>query len=159
MRKGALCAVAALGMVAAACSGPQQQEFTKKDAQDIRQRNDAFMQAFNGAQVPQIVSLYTDNSVFMPPNQPVIRGREALKNFYDEMVKDATDLRLNVTEVGGAGAIAYQRGTYEMTLKGKGSDHDRGKFLFVMRNMAGTWRYEYAMWNSDLPPHSTASTN
>jgi ketosteroid isomerase-like protein len=159
MRKGALCAVAALALAAAACSGPKQQEFTKKDAQDIRQRNDAFVQAFNGGQVPQLVNLYAESVVFMPPNQPVIRGKDALKNYYDEMLKATTDLRLNVTEVGGAGPIAYQSGTYEMTLKGKGADHDRGKFLFVMRNMGGTWRYEYTMWNSDLPPHATTNTD
>jgi hypothetical protein len=30
-------------------------------------------------------------------------------------------------------------------------EHDRGKYLFILRNMGGTWRYEFSMWNSDLP--------
>jgi hypothetical protein len=33
--------------------------------------------------------------------------------------------------------------------------HDRGKYLFVLRQLGGTWRYEYAMWNSDLPAEPT----
>ena len=155
MKKAALCAVVALAMTAAACSGPKQPEFTKKDAQSIRERNDAFVQAFNAGQVPQVVDLYGDNSVFMPPNQPQVRGKDALKNFYSQLLKQASDLRLNATEVGGSGPIAFQSGTYEMALKGQAMDHDRGKFLFVMRNMAGTWRYEYTIWNSDLPPHTS----
>ncbi len=160
MRKAALCAVAALAVAASACSGPAPQEFTKKDAQSIRERNAAFVQAFNAGQVPQVVDLYADNSVFMPPNQPVIRGREPLKDFYTQLLKDgANDLRLNATEVVGSGPIAYQSGTYEMAYKNAAMDHDRGKFLFVMRNMAGTWRYEYTIWNSDLPPHTAAATN
>jgi hypothetical protein len=28
---------------------------------------------------------------------------------------------------------------------------DRGKLLFVLRRMNDTWRYEYTVWNSDLP--------
>jgi hypothetical protein len=31
------------------------------------------------------------------------------------------------------------------------SRHDRGKYLFVLRNMSGTWRLQYSMWSSDLP--------
>lgn len=158
MKKGTLCAVVALALAAAACSGPKQQEFTKTDAQSIRQRNDTYVQAFNSGQVGQVLDYYADNSVFMPPNQPTVRGKDALKNFYEEMLKNgATDLKLNVAEVGGSGPIAYQSGTYEMTYKGHSPDHDRGKFLFVMRNMAGTWRFEYTMWNSDLPPHAAAA--
>ncbi len=157
MRKAALCAVVALAMAAAACGGPTQQEFTKKDAQSIRERNQAFVQAFNAGQVPQVVDLFADNSVFMPPNQPQVRGKAAVENFYNQLLKQASDLRLTATEVGGAGPIAYQSGTYEMALKGQAMDHDRGKFLFVMRNLGGTWRYEYTMWNSDLPPHTSSA--
>lgn len=141
-------------LLATACSGPAPQEFTTRDAGTIRQRNNAFVQAFNTKETPTILDLYAENSVFMPPNQPIIRGKGALKNFYDELLKEgATNLKLNVDQVSGHGPIAYQSGTYEMELKpasGAGS-RDRGKYLFVLRKMGETWRYEYTMWNSDLP--------
>jgi Ketosteroid isomerase homolog len=141
-------------LLATACSGPAPQEFTTRDAGTIRQRNNAFVQAFNTKETPKILDLYAENSVFMPPNQPIIRGKGALKNFYDELFKEgATNLKLNVDQVSGHGPIAYQSGTYEMELKpasGAGS-RDRGKYLFVLRKMGETWRYEYTMWNSDLP--------
>jgi ketosteroid isomerase-like protein len=98
----------------------------------------------------------------MPPNQPIIRGKEALKNFYDDMLnkQGAANLKLNVDEVSGHGPIAYQSGTYEMDLKPASgpSARDRGKYLFVLRKMGGvngSWKYEYTMWNSDLPPAPT----
>ena len=141
-------------LLATACSGPAPQEFTTRDAGTIRQRNNAFVQAFNTKGTPTILDLYAENSVFMPPNQPIIRGKGALKNFYDELLKEgATNLKLNVDQVSGHGPIAYQSGTYEMELKpasGAGS-RDRGKYLFVLGKMGETWRYEYTMWNSDLP--------
>jgi ketosteroid isomerase-like protein len=160
MRISKVCAAVLAALVlAAACSGPAQEEFTTKDAGSIRQANDAFVAAFNEKGTQKILDMYSENSVFMPPNQPIIRGRDALKNFYDDMLNKqaATNLRLNVDEVSGHGPIAYQSGTYEMDLK-PGSPNgarDRGKYLFVLRKMGGangTWRYQYTMWNSDLPP-------
>ena len=160
MRISKMCAGLLPALVfAAACSGPAPEEFTTKDAGSIRQQSDAFVAAFNEKQTPKILEMYAENSVFMPPNQPIIRGREALKNFYDDMLnkQGAANLRLNVDEVSGHGPIAFQSGTYEMDLKpgSAAASRDRGKYLFVLRKMGGTngsWKYEYTMWNSDLPP-------
>lgn len=155
MKKLILPVAAAAALMAAACGGGNQNEFTQRDATAIRQDTESYTKAFNAKQVPDLLGLYADNSTFMPPNEPIIRGRDALKNFYTDLFsKGATDLKLTVNEVSGSGPIAYQSGTYEMSYKpAKGGDEgrDRGKYLFVLRNMAGTWRYEYSMWNSDLP--------
>ncbi len=155
MKNFLLCVLGAVSLAAAGCSTAKPgDEFTMKDQASIRERNEAFVKAFNAKDVGQVLGIYAENSVFMPPNQPVIRGKDALKTFYDDLLQaGATDLRLNVGEVSGHGPLAYQSGTYEMEMKpAKGAaTHDRGKFLFVLRRMGDTWRYEYTMWNSDLP--------
>ncbi len=51
-------------------------------------------------------------------------------------------------DVAGHGPLAYQSGTYTLT---GAAARDRGKYLIVMRNMAGNWRMEYTAWSSDLP--------
>jgi ketosteroid isomerase-like protein len=142
-------------LLAAACSGPAAEEFTTKDAGTIRQQTDAFVKAFNAKDVSKILEIYADNSVFMPPNEPIIRGKDALKIFYTDIFKrGATNLRLDTAEVSGHGPIAYQSGTYELDYKPAtgAPSRDRGKFLFVLRKMANVWKYQYTMWNSDLPP-------
>lgn len=147
-------AIAAIALAAVACGSPKGQEFTTQDAGNIRQKNQQFVEAFNAKDIPKILDLYAENSVFMPPNMPVIRGKDSLKNFYTDLLgQGASNLRLDVTEVAGHGPIAYQSGPYELDYapeKG-GPRHDRGKYLFVLRNMSGTWRLQYTMWNSDLP--------
>lgn len=154
-----VCALAAIAVLTSACAAPKTEEFTTRDADAIRQKNQDFVQAFNAKQVPQILELYAENSVFMPPNMPIIRGKDALKNFYTDMLNHgAGNLRLDVTEVSGHGPIAYQTGPYELDYKpasGAGH-HDRGKYLFVLRNMGGTWRLQHTMWNSDLPVENLA---
>ena len=140
--------------LAAGCSNAKPgEEFGMKDQANIRERSDAFVKAFNDKNVDQVLAIYAENSTFMPPNQPIIRGKDALRAFYDEQFKSgATNLKLNVNEVSGHGPLAYQSGTYEMDVKGtNGATRDRGKYLFVLRRMVDTWRYEYTMWNSDLP--------
>jgi ketosteroid isomerase-like protein len=161
MRQTALGALGALTMVmAAACGGSKQVEFTTKDGAAIRQRSEAFVQAFNAKQIPQVLDLYTDNSTFEPPNQPIMRGRDALRIFFTDLIdkEGATNLRLSVDEVSGQGTLAYQAGTYELDYKpATGTpSHDRGKYLFILRTLAGTWRYQFTMWNSDLPPQKHA---
>jgi ketosteroid isomerase-like protein len=146
-------AAVVLALGAAACSGPAGQEFTAKDQNSIRAKNDALVQAINGKDVGKIVGMYAENSTFMPPNRPIIRGKDLLKSYYQDLVKDTKDLRLTVGEVSGSGPLAYQTGTYELDRKdAKGQpEHDRGKYLFILRSMGGNWRYEFSMWNSDLP--------
>lgn len=152
MRTAVRIAAAALAVGAAACGGPGQQ-FTAKDQANIRAKNDALVQAINAKEVGKIVDLYAENSTFMPPNRPIIRGKDPLKTYYQDLVKDTSGLHLTVDEVSGSGPLAYQTGTYEMDVKdAKGQpEHDRGKYLFILRSLGGNWRYEFSMWNSDLP--------
>ena len=142
--------LAALSTGAAACGGGKQQEFGPTDAQAIRQASADLATSFNAKDIDKILSLYTENSVFMPPNKPLLRGRDALKGFYNGLISGGShDLKLSVDDVAGDGQLAYESGTYEMM---NGDRHDRGKFLFVFRNMAGNWKFQYTSWSSDLPP-------
>ena len=65
----------------------------------------------------------------------------------------ATNLKLDVAEVSGHGPLAYESGSYELDYQpgGGSATHDRGKYLFVLRKLGNIWRYEYTVWNSDLP--------
>ncbi|HEX5475034.1 MAG TPA: DUF4440 domain-containing protein [Vicinamibacterales bacterium] len=155
MRQSALCALAAALVLTAACGGGAQQDFTTQDAAAIRQENTAFLHAFNTQQVGPMLDLYTQNVVFMPPNAPIIRGKDALKSYYQGLIgrEPNATLEMDVAEVSGSGPLAYQTGSYVLERKTAtaGPSHDRGKYLLVLRHTGGTWRYEYSIWSSDLP--------
>jgi ketosteroid isomerase-like protein len=154
MRKSVLFLLGVVCLASACSSTPAGEEFGLKDQAAIRERSDAFVKAFNAKDVKRVLAAYTENSTFMPPNQPVLRGKAPLQSFYDDLIKQgATNLKVDVAEVSGHGPLAYQSGTYEMDLDPASgqSDHDRGKYLFIARKLNGNWRYEYMVWNSDLP--------
>jgi len=149
MRTIAAVALLALALAAGACAGQGEEEFTRTDQDAIRKVTTDLAEAFNARDIDRILSLYADNSVFMPPNAPLLRGREPLKSFYSEFfTRGATDLKLEPEDVAGQGPIGYQSGSYSMMV---GPGRDRGKYLFIFRNLAGNWRFEYTSWSSDLP--------
>jgi ketosteroid isomerase-like protein len=153
MRHAVTIAALALTVAVSACAtGANEQGFTRADQEAIRKNAADLAAAFNAGQVDKVLEFYAENSVFMPPNAPLLRGRDPLKSFYSEMIeRGAKDLRLEPEEVSGHGPIAYESGTYSVAY-GKGESHDRGKYLLVLRNMGGTWRTEKTIWSSDLPP-------
>jgi ketosteroid isomerase-like protein len=135
--------------LATACGAPTGDEFTAADGAAIRQMDTEFVEAFNAKNLDKLLSLYAENSVFMPPNKPMLRGKEPLKSFYGDLFgQGANGLVLEPDEVSGHGPIAYQSGGYSLK---SGATHDRGKFLFVMRKVNDRWVFQHCIWSSDLP--------
>ena len=137
-------------LIASACEGKKEPEFGIPDQQAMRAATATLETAFNAKDIEKILTLYTENSVFMPPNKPLLRGRAALKGFYDGLMNAGSkDLKLTPADVAGHGPLAYESGSYSMI---NGTVPDRGKYLFIFRNMNGNWKIEYTSWSSDLPP-------
>jgi ketosteroid isomerase-like protein len=151
MRYAVRCALFVLVVGSAACaSGEAGDEFTARDREAIGQRSQQLATAFNAKQLDAIIDLYADNSVFMPPNAPALRGREPLREFYQDLTSRAANLRLETEDVAGYGPLAYETGTYSLLYE-DGAVRDRGKYVFVWRNFNDTWRTEKTIWSSDLP--------
>ena len=161
MRTVTTLAVLALAAVASACANPKAQEFTRTDAEAIRQTSVDLTTAFNAKDIEKLMSQYAENSAFMPPNAPMLRGKEALKTYYDGLLaKGAGNLTMTPQDVTGNGPLAYESGTYTIAFDGAGeASRDRGKYLRVLRNMNGTWRSEYTIWSSDLPPQKSTNAD
>jgi ketosteroid isomerase-like protein len=148
--------VLAVSVSACATAATQQEDFTRTDADAIRKASIDLAAAFNEKQIDTVLEFYAENSVFMPPNAPQLRGRDPLKSFFGELLaKGAANLRLEPEEVAGHGPIAYEYGTYSVDLGA--NRRDRGKYVRLLRNTAGTWRVEKTIWSSDLPPAAAAA--
>lgn len=157
MRTAAALSVLAFTLAVSACAGPNPEEFTRADREAIQQSNEALAAAFNAKDVDAIAALYADNSLFMPPNAPSVRGREMVKSFYGGLIaQGASTLRMEADEVSGHGPLAFESGSYTVEFTRDGAPgRDRGKYVRVHRNLAGTWRIEKTIWSSDLPQRPT----
>ena len=156
MRYAVTIAALALTLSVSACAGKTDPGFTRADAEAIKKNTSDFITAFNAKEVDKVIEFYGENSVLMPPNKPLLRGRDVLKSFYGEQVTRG-QLSMEVEEVQGHGPLAYEAGTYRMAFAD--GSIDRGKYLHVLRNMNGTWRTEKTIWSSDLPKQPSASAD
>jgi uncharacterized protein (TIGR02246 family) len=148
--------ILAAALAVASCSAPTVKEFGREDAAQIRQFVQEFVTAYNAKDAAKMATLYAGAAILMPPNASTVRGAEPIQGYYQNRftVDGATDLVIEIGEISGQGPLAYAIGTVNVKFKpeGKPEGHDRGKILFILRNLAKTWRIEVSMWSSDLPP-------
>ena len=124
MKRVLTAALAALSIGIGACGGKHEPEFGIPDQQAIRAATSTLETSFNAKDVDKILTLYTENSVFMPPNKPMLRGRDSLKQFYDGLLKAGSkDLKMTPGDVAGHGPLAYESGSYSM-MNGDVPDRD-----------------------------------
>jgi len=136
------------------CGGaPPSDEFTNADVAAIKQTTQNLAVAMNERNTGGILAHYPENVVLMPPNSGTLRGRDWVKGYYDTLLAAKIDVSFESKDVAGHGPIAYENGNYTMVTHGANGEQtrDRGKYLFVLHKFNGEWKYEYAIWNSDLP--------
>jgi ketosteroid isomerase-like protein len=151
---------AAVAALTISCSQSTETQFGQQDAAKIRQRTQEFGQAFNTKDMPKVLAFYSGETVFMPPNSPTLRGRDAVGDFYKGMYSEGAEaLAIQSKDVGGHGTLAYESGTFSLTRKpAVGSEtRDRGKYMFIWRFYPAqkAWLIDYTIWSSDLPQRVT----
>ncbi len=123
-------------------------------AEAIHTLGQAFMKAVSAKDSRGLVSaFYAPDAVLMPPNQPVISGRENIRVALQGMIDaGATGLKIETLAVGASGDLAWERARYtlDMTPPGGAPAQDVGKSLVVYRRQAGgQWRAIVDMYSSD----------
>ena len=90
----------------------------------------------------------TDDGVILPPGLPSRQGQAALREWFTNF--PFTSLVFTSLEIDGANGMAYDRGTYEGTLREGGVT--QGKYLWIWKKQGdGSWRVAIAMWNLNAP--------
>lgn len=104
------------------------------------------------------MSQYTDDAISLPEYGPLLRGKEAIKAHFTQMMgmgMTFTDVKFTTVEVSAAGPYVYEVGTYAMTVNmpNMGAMPDNGKYLTVYeRGADGKLRIKVETWNTDKMP-------
>jgi uncharacterized protein (TIGR02246 family) len=152
MRRGLL--VVFVAIMSAGCSGSSGPRFDKTDVDNINRLIEELRTAFNAKDPAKAAALYSTTGVVMPPNKPIMRGRQFVEQYYkDRFSEGASDLELTAVDVAGQGTLAYANGDYRLNLvssDGKPPRRDRGKFLWIFRESNNQWLIEYVIFSSDF---------
>ena len=116
----------------------------------------------------KIMAYYAEDAMEMAPNMALVKGKEAIKAFQVEMAKSmaASGMKVNsvaftTTKLEAGGAVAYETGTYDMTMTipAMGVMNDKGKYISLLKQQAdGAWKMQAEMWSSDSAPPAMPET-
>ena len=105
-----------------------------------------------------LLALMADDVVIMPPNETVLRGKAAVRAWYQQFLTQWRTSSLTVTdrEVLIGGAWATEVAGFEWTLApvaGGPPVIDRGSYIQVWhREPDGRWLFSREVWNSKSAP-------
>jgi ketosteroid isomerase-like protein len=115
-----------------------------------------FIDAVLSADVPGLVSLYSQSAVLMPPNDTTLYGVSELEEWHQEYFANFRVVTLEAVErdVSVMGVWAVERWTYLVAIQpvaGGERIRDDGRSLTVWTKEAGQWRISQSMFNSIRP--------
>jgi len=133
---------------------PVRTESTISAASAIRRMGDEWARHWNAGDLDGVAAVYADDAVYLPPHHEAVHGREAIREYLKvPLSHGVTDLAFDVTYIKQQGPIAWDVGTYRMTIpqneETKREDH--GKYLTVWRRTGERWLIAADAWSSDLP--------
>lgn len=105
-----------------------------------------------------IAALHAEDARALPPNAEPVVGRDAVAAFWGELVRTEgleISWEPSSAHVSAGGDMAYEFGTYDMTLPDGSTDE--GKYLVVWVEEDGEWKVAADMFSSNLPAPSGSS--
>ena len=131
----------------------RQAGLSKADQAAIHQAQQNDVKRTNAQDWNGDLALYAEDAILMPPNQAAVQGKAPIQAWM-QAYPPISNLQEQGLEIEGEGNLAYDRGTYSMTVNHvvAPSIEDHGKYLTIWRKQAGgLWKISRAIFNSDLP--------
>ena len=148
-------------LAAVACFGPSPRPETVDRVvlrAGVDSAADRLLAALRADALDSLMALMADDVVLMPPNEAVLKGKAAVRAWYDQLLTQFRTSSLTITdrEVLIGGEWATELAAFEWTLvpvAGGPAVIDRGSYVQVWRRGAdGRWLFSRELWNSTAPP-------
>lgn len=99
-------------------------------------------------------AMYASDAVLMPPNEPSVKGADAIRKWWGGMLgAGKTNLAINIEKLTVSGDLAVDVGTWDLSLLPTGATTavtDHGKYIVVWQKRDGKWQAVNDIFNSDV---------
>jgi len=110
-----------------------------------------FAAAYTARDASRVAAFYADRAVVMPPDMPMVQGRENIEAYYLQgFAQSEGTLRLQPMESVIAGSSAYEAGTSSL-VSVRGTGESAGKYVVVYERVRNEWKIVYDIFNNDPP--------
>lgn len=126
----------------------------------IERKNSNAVQWYAEGDIDSLAAIFAEDAWQMPPNNPPLIGREAIRRFWSDAVKwGSWEFTLDTQQVDVSGPLGVERGKYVLRFAaspnappGMTSFEDRGNYLVHWRlEEDGEWRIVADAPVSELP--------
>ncbi len=124
------------------------------DIEAIKDLCEEWEVAYNANDIDKLLSLYADNSLRIPANQPPVIGKEAIrgsfKQEFDEFTYEEEDV---LEDVEVSGDLAFARGAWKSILAPRAGGESRtlnGNWLEILKKQPdGSWKIIIEIWSDE----------
>lgn len=130
----------------AACTRPADDASARDE---VRQVFDRYVEASNGGDADALAALYAEDALLLPPDQELVEGREAIREFWEDGTEPG--LSASVERIEVRGDLAYLVGRYALPPTDTDAA-DVGKLVLCLRRDPAerAWRITCDIWNGSL---------
>ncbi len=178
MKKLLFCAVAALFMLSACKKKPNEDTLNMAIGKDsltldslervidyysleikqiIEEKNKQLEAWYKAGLVDSIVTLFTDTTLQIPPNQVPIRGKETLRNSWSQLTNlGEWVFSITTEEVKSVEHLAMERGKYSLNFYPSNNliippMNDKGNYMVLWERINNKWQIQWYAPVSELP--------
>jgi len=151
--KSVLLFVAMLAL--SACSQPDEsiQSEVSASKAELGQMNRDFAAALNAKDAKAAAALYTEDAVLIPPGEALVRGREAIEEYWRGAIElgGVRDVSVETMDALSSGSLGYESGSFVLTVNGPDGEAiiDRGRYIELLRREPdGRWISTHGIWNA-----------
>jgi ketosteroid isomerase-like protein len=160
MSRKLLLVFATIGVIAAGCARTPPPQDVAADRAKLQTDALTWFDYFGKADSEGIANLYAEDALVLPPGEPAVSGRPAIKSYFGAQMAGAKAAGMSVkhesvTGSDVSGDLGWISGTYTLQ-DSTGATVDTGKFLSVHHRVNGAWLFIRDTWNSDRPPAPAA---
>jgi len=157
---GMLFCAAVLACAIAGCNTapPPPPDTHDADVKAISDNEVQWNQDYAAKDLDKVASHYADDAVLMTPGEPAMKGKQAIHDGLQGMLKDPAlvlQFKTSMIEVAKSGDVGYTQGSYEMTVTDSTTHkplHDHGSYVTTYRKQAdGSWKAEADIATSAVP--------
>jgi uncharacterized protein (TIGR02246 family) len=137
-------------LVQLSCSSPETFD-TAQIRKSIEEVNAKYSEAIKEGNLAGAVAGYTDDATMVPPDGGLIKGKQAIEEYYKTLFQmGMKEVVLTTIEVEGSGGTVYEIGKTRVRIQPEGQQaiQDSTKYLVIWKRQAdGTWKVHVDIWN------------
>jgi len=117
----------------------------------IEVNNKKFGEFIRKGDAKALASLYTRDASLLPTGSAVVKGNEAVREFWAGAITGLKlkDADLKTVQVIGEGDAVTEMGEYRLKMEG---GEDRGKYVVLWKSTPEGWKLHWDIWNTSQAP-------